>query len=273
MKPFDYQARKHTINKIDILKRQESKSDNDFKNEYLDINSINLDLNETIYRIFNYDFFIQDLIAKKLTLINPSKWDDPFENFLFSSTGVLDDGREVSFENISNSYFALCWSLREESDGLWRNYKGKNDFAIKLKTTSRKLFNAIYDINDKFHYLNYFIGKVDYVTDEEIIKFFNDKIDFLGASSGIEFINTLLTKRKAFDYEEEIRVIIHSQEKSNSFLKIETEYNNWVDEIIFDPWVDNKTFETEKQKIIDAGFIGKISKSNLYNRINFRAKL
>ena len=115
MKPFDYQARKHTINKIDILKRQESKSDNDFKNEYLDINSINLDLNETIYRIFNYDFFIQDLIAKKLTLINPSKWDDPFENFLFSSTGVLDDGREVSFENISNSYFALCWSLRAVS--------------------------------------------------------------------------------------------------------------------------------------------------------------
>jgi len=273
MNPFDFEKRKHSIWRIDRETRANGELDKLHKKEYMQINSINLDLNETIYRICKYDHFINDLKNKTLTLVRPKLWDDPFENFLLNSIGVLESGVEVNLENISNSYYSLCWSLREESDGLWRNYKGTEDFAIKIKSTTHKLFNEIYNIEDNFHTLNYFIGKVEYVNDKQIIDFFNDKVDILNFQSGVEFAQTILTKRKAFDYEEEIRVIVKNGKNRGDLLSINCEWDNMVDEIIFDPWICVDKFDNIKSEIIKLGFKGKITRSKLYEKINFKVKM
>lgn len=273
MLPFKHEDRLRKIQEIDFSKRRNKKiSDIDYKKDYMNINSINLDLSETIYRIYNFEHFIKDLRDNRLTLMNPSVWEDPFENYLLRSTGIYKE-IDVSFEDISNSYYALCWSLREESDGLWRNYKGEKEFAIKVKTTAGKLFNEIYDINDDSHYVKHFIGKVNYVMAQKIIDVFNEKIDILGVSSGIEFAETLFVKRTAFDYEEEIRIVIYNSENHDKLLRIQTNYDSWVEEIIFDPWVKDDIFENAKQQIQNAGFNGKISKSSLYDQLNFKVRI
>ena len=177
MKPFSWEERTSEIMEIDFIKREKNLSDDQFKTNYLNVNAVNLDLKESLFRIFSYEYFLKDLKNNTLTLVSPNSWDDPFENFLLKSKVKLDDGGEADFSVIRASFYSQCWSLKEECDGLWRSYRGKDKdrIAIKAKTTSGKLFENVYDINDKRHYLSYFIGKVDYVSDEEIADYLKKK--------------------------------------------------------------------------------------------------
>lgn len=214
MLPYSGQERHQRIIQIDFLKQRDGSTDLQYKDDYLNVNSLNLDLTESIYRIFKYDYFLNDLKDRTLTLVRPNTWQDPFENFLLNSRGQLPDGRIVDFQGVRDKFYAQCWSLKEECDGLWRNYKGENKLAIKIKTTTKRLFEGIYDVTNKFHYINYFIGKVDYVSDGEISDFFQNKVDFTSFQSGIEFAQTLLIKRKAFSYEDEVRIIVYHENSS-----------------------------------------------------------
>ena len=279
MKPFSLEERKTEIGIMEIYFDK-------LKKNYLNVNAVNLDLKESLFRIFNYEYFLKDLENNTLTLVSPDLWDDPFENFLLKSKGKLEDGREVDFSVIRGSFYSQCWSLKEECDGLWRNYRCNNEdkdrIAIKAKTTSGKLFENVYDINDKSHYLSYFIGKVDYVSDEEIADYFKKNIILSNFQTGIEFALTLLTKRKPFAYEEEVRIIVHKQSddlsKENPTISLKNMnnkniINEIVEEIVFDPWVEKEIFQQKKQKLLDAGFTGKISKSELYDQPFFIAKI
>ena len=49
--------------------------------------------------------------------------------------------------------------------------------------------------------------------------------------------------------------------------------NEIVEEIVFDPWVEKEIFQQKKQKLLDAGFTGKIYKSELYDQPFFIAKI
>jgi hypothetical protein len=274
MKPFSSKTRHTRIIQIDQTNHGDNKKDIGFKDDFLNINSIDLDLTESIFRIFNFDYFINDFRDNKLTLVRPHKWQDPFENFLLNSVGVMDDGTEVGFENVRDLYYSQCWSLKEECDGLWRNYKGENDFAIKIKTTTRKLFDLAYDINYTFHNLSYFIGMVEYVSDDEIVEFFKNKVDFSDYQSGLEFAQTMLIKRKSFGYEEEVRLIIRDKTITNSdLLRIPINMNDLVEEIVFDPWIKPDVYEQKRNEIIALGYTGKITRSSLYDKPFFKVKL
>jgi len=274
MKPFSATTRHERILQIDFTNHGDSSKDVTFRNDYLNINAVNLDFTESIYRIFNYDYFITDFKDKELTLVRPLMWKDPLENFLLNSEGELEDGTIVGFEPIRDSFYSQCWSLKEECDGLWRNYKGTNEFAIKIKTNTQKIFDLIYDITNKFHYLSYFIGKVDYVTDDEIMEFFKDKINFTNYQTGLEFAQTLLIKRRSFSYEEEVRIIVRDSNKNNTdLLKIPLDLNHLIEEIIFDPWIKPEIYEEKRKEIIALGYTGKISRSSLYDKPFFKVKL
>lgn len=274
MNPYNHDTRRKTIIKIDAEKRQKGLTDADYKKEYLEINSVDLDLSENIYRIFNYDYFINDLRDNKLTLVHPHGWNDPYENFFLNADGIREDGMEVSFEGVKNSFYGQCWSLKKECDGLWRNYKGENEFAIQVKTNVHKLFNSVYDINNAFHYLSYFIGKVEYVENQAFVEYFEEKVDFNNFQSGMEFATTILVKRKPFAYEEEVRVIVRTEsdtnhDNTNNLLRVSSDLSNVIEEIIFDPWVTDEIFNQKHQELRALGYSGIIKKSNLYENPKF----
>jgi hypothetical protein len=276
MKNFDIRERHKRIIELDHKTEHGKYFTPSNKREYIDANSINLALEENIYRIFSIDKFKKTLESKKLCLVRPHKWQDPFENFLLNSVGKLDDGTEVSFETIRNNYFGQCWTLKKECDGLWRNYKGSEPSAIKVKSSVEKLMNQFYNIDNKFHMLSYFIGKVDYVTDTEIENYFKNEIDIINFQSGVEFAQTLLIKRLSFSYEEEVRIIYSksSQDKHDSDLYfVDIDPNTLFEEIEIDPWLTKTEFEKLKQELIDLGYKGNITRSSLYDRPFFVTKI
>lgn len=285
MNPFDSKIRHHKIIELDY-KTDHGKNCAPYKRDFMDVNSIDLSLDDTIYRIFSLDKFMQTLKNKTLCLVRPYKWDDPFENFLLNSEGQLEDGRMVGFENIRDRFYGQCWTLKKECDGLWRNYKGKQPAAIKVKTKVGKLMDQFYDLSHKFHELTYFIGKVEYVTDDEIIDYFKNEVDIMHFQSGVEFAQTLLIKRKSFAYEEEVRIIF--SKPSTNEIELTTVKNPWDDtdrffvnidintlfeEIEIDPWLPKAEYDKLKQDIIDLGFTGTITRSSLYNKPFFVTKI
>lgn len=252
---------------------------------YVDINSINLDINTPIYRIIPLTRFYEMLENQNNVLVKPHLWEDPFENFLLKATGKLNDGTPVSFKSIHDSFYAQCWTTKNECDGLWRNYKCSATSAIKIKTTISKLMERFYDLTNQFHTLSYFIGKVDYVNDAEIIDFFQDPISLMDFKD-LGFVKTLLIKRKAFAYEEEVRLIF-SRPNSNEInideiknpwdnsdlFKFSIDPNDLIEEVEIDPWILPDDYKAIRREITAKGYLGNIVRSSLYDEILFNLRI
>src|SRR5690554_3254814 len=138
------------------------------------------ELDKPIYRIFSFARLEEVFAEKKLTLVKPKLWDDPFENFILNSTGELPDGREFQI-GFRDNYYGQCWSLTVESDAMWRIYSPDKD-GVKVKTTIRKLFQPIYLAGGEYYKANgspfnlsSFVGKVKYSNTTNLTKMLKDK--------------------------------------------------------------------------------------------------
>jgi len=264
MKPFSKDIREKKISELCELTLGDSKHDRDYLDEYLNINALNLDLTETIYRIFDWKYFIKDLNTTKLTLPQTKSWlkRDPYENLILNS--------EVSYHGesgkIGNIYYGSCWTLLSDCDGMWRNFKAdENSCAVKVKTNAKKLITAIYDINDFAHDNRFFIGKVKYVKEQYISELFKRTYKMDELDDGFVFLEYLFIKRQQFKYEHEIRVIIKGNDDKRT-IRIPFDPNLLIEEIVLDPAISNTEFLDKKKQIENAGYQGPILHSNLYSR-------
>lgn len=151
-----------------------------------------------IYRYIALDSFLDILQTNKLTMFNPSKWEDPFENkFLvehintiidekIEAYGINKDSFQI-FERISelrylmNNTFSQSWTRIEESDAFWRIYNYDNK-TIRISTDMKRV-SSIYGLEAK-----------DIIYSDTLPNFLEEPRDFM------------YIKRKAFEHEKEIRL-------------------------------------------------------------------
>lgn len=225
-----------------------------------------------IYRIFSADRFIELLKTKKNTLVRPSMWDDPFENFLLKSKFLMH-GEKVSLEIIANTYYAQCWSMTKESDAMWRIYS-PNKRGVRVCTTVKSLFRPLWQSKDvKFKEISAFIGNVTYKNLEELNAIFSDpkKINsYIFDSSGKNSARSLLIKREEFSHENEVRIIYSESNSERKYthgdhiFQYEIDPNSIFSELTLDPRIDDIGYFTIQAALEKAGWTGEISKSNLY---------
>jgi len=113
----------------------------------------------SLYRIIDFETFVDLMLYGEERYVNPRKWDDTYEGYIFrmldskEGRGKLieilyehyehDELRTVSaFGRLYSSYsgcYAQCWSATEESDALWRIYSyGKHSIRIGTKVSKVK---------------------------------------------------------------------------------------------------------------------------------------
>ncbi len=246
------------------------------------------DIDRPIYRIFSVDFFFELFKENELTLVRPSMWDDPFENFVLNSKKVYKDGRVVYWGNRTHLY-GQCWSFKKEDDALWRVYSPKKE-SIQVSTTPRKLFECIYNqVNNKDE--GVFIGKVRYLNLKELRKQIFDIDDVLkdkkywGYNYYKTIANSLLIKRTIFSYENEVRIIYNSLGHENEQLEAHNKEDKYsglkhfkidplslFDSITVDSRIGESEFAKINKRIKNYGFNGEISKSKLYDIPGFKYK-
>lgn len=220
-----------------------------------------------IYRIFNFDRFEQLMKTNELILVNPDMWDDPFENFYLKADAFMGD-EKVSLESLRKEWFGQCWTLNEDTDAMWRIYSPQKN-GVRLKTTVGKLFRAVIDQQGIFADFGSFIGKVEYLSKEEIQKYHKQTFsETMLGGQGTGFAEMLLRKRKAFEHEVEVRVLAslsseYLHEYEDGLYQVKIDFESMFDEICLDPRLENDDFEKMKNQLENKTSIP-IIQSDLY---------
>ncbi|MGI4873025.1 MAG: hypothetical protein ACRYFX_17835 [Janthinobacterium lividum] len=286
MNPFSLKQHLSVNRRLDYLENVEGKTPQDLLPEYIDNNVLNLELDTPIYRIFNAQRFYEMLENRQLMLVRPRCWEDPFENFLLSARWELEDGTIINAASIRDRYYGQCWTMRKECDGLWRNYRGERPDpeapyppAFKVATTVRKLMGQFYDPTVPGHTLTFFVGKVEYRSDEEIKAYFSEpeKMNTSEQMANIRYPQTLLVKRQAFSYEEEVRMIYSENRSGTSpappagspLHPVAIDPDALFDFVELDPWMTVIDRWQAEERIRAAGFTGSVTQSSLYNSPDF----
>jgi len=235
----------------------------------LEDNGLNIENWDTpIYRVYSRKWF-EDLLNKKNGLVHPSLWDDPLENF-FLQCEVRDesDNSLGSLHEISKNWYGQCWTKNRDSDAIWRIYNEQKN-GVLVVTTIKKLFENFYDRSDPSAYLKYFIGEVQYQERIEIETFLA-KTSFTDLALGGQskpFAHTLCIKRKAFNHENEVRLLFHDTDETkgiNNVASFHFDLNAILSEVVLDPRLLPHEYEAAEQEIRNLGCTLKISQSDLY---------
>lgn len=230
----------------------------------------NLEPSTRLFRFLPTCRLLQLVLERQFMLARPSKWADPFENFLSKTTFVLN-GESIGF-NLTDDFFGQCWTLREECDGLWRNYCGKNlDSGVRIETTAEKLLRAIWNGRDRFASLRTFVGKVVYLDDEELKGVLQGCMGYghwLTSPNGDGMAQTLLMKRTEFEYEHEVRALVSDPDHADDHKPIPIKPNDFIDSVMFAPKVADKQQEECIDHLVAAGFDQSkilVARSTLYD--------
>lgn len=223
-----------------------------------------LDLDTPIYRTMPIERFIQILESKKLTLVKPKKWEDPFENSLLLSKFILY-GKPVN-PSPRDSIYGLCWTTHQESDAIWRIYS-HDKRGVTIKTTPRKLLKSLNAAIGTYSPISCFIGKVKYLEKTEIYDEYKKIAQIILEHDGKSLAKSLLYKRTAFNHENEVRLLYHANYKDckNDLFQFDINPYDLFDQVMFDPRLDQSIYDIYKDGIVKLGFTGKIIKSNLYD--------
>lgn len=256
-----------------------------FDTKYIDSPYIDLsekDRNKNIYRIISLQQLINilDYYDPKFTLVNPIRWNDfdPYENEILKQLESTQIDNDFDYQ-FRDCMYASCWSLIPESYALWKIYSPNNDH-VKICTTIQKLIDSLY--NNKYESILSrgfsFIGKIKYcnlkMLEREYLMFkyiWNNK-DY---KNGGILARTLLLKRNIFKYEDEIRLIHYNcVGPAKDPRKAEVNYPidpiNIIEEIMFDPKMDNDLVNQYKEKFIELGYPEeKICQSSIYSKTSF----
>lgn len=82
-------------------------------------------------------------------------------------------------------------------------------------------------------------------------------------------LETFLWKRNAFEHEKEVRILYMVDTGSIKTTKLTEDFplepNSFIDEILFDPRLDERTENVFRHIINSLGYVGQINKSTLYS--------
>jgi hypothetical protein len=227
---------------------------------------------EPIYRVFSNARLKQTLSNRLLSLVKPAKWDDPFENFLAKMPARLKrSDRPVSLRDFFRNTYGQCWSFQAESDAMWRIYS-HNKKGARVRSTPRKLLSAIYNSEDPFECMAFFIGMVRYGSEAAIAERFHCiPLDCTGRSQ----IETLLWKRPEFEHEREARLLYqfhangYSGTLPQSVFHFPIDPGAVFDDILFDPRMGPDEFRQDAEEIGQIGYRGPVRQSELYHLPKF----
>ena len=222
------------------------------------------DENKALYRILPFDSLLQMLNDKTITLVQPSLWEDSYENFLLKEH-ILRNGEMIPIYMLDKMFYGQCWTSKASSDALWRIYSPDKK-SVRIRTRIKKIM-SLSPPNDEGIM---FLGKVEYYKQSKI----EDDLRSLGTLTMDQLtqilLQSLFVKRTSFQHESEYRIVLMQDFKSDHDGPIKVlgiEPLDFIETILFDPRADDSYVE-RCTKILSKSFgfpKSRIKKSELYS--------
>lgn len=213
-----------------------------------------LERDRTLYRYISLETFLAFVELKRTHLTKVATWDDPWEAILSKIPVVDDDGNPLKrIYSFHEGVFGQCWSLRQESDAMWRIYSRSNS-GLVIATTVAKF--ALLEGAERLY-----VGPVVY---------FEDPPDLVAkAGTDRSIFGRYCFKRTAYEHEHEVRILTHADlvpgcdAKANQ-LNLAVDPTAFVDQIIIDPRSSSWFVEAMKEYCQRSGFSIEPVQSDLY---------
>lgn len=166
-------------------------------------------------------FLLDILINKRLTLSDPSLWEDRNDAFF-----IQKYIKEKKLETV----LATCFTQRPEKFHHWKVYAG-NSAGICIRFDKNRLLECFKNEKSiKADSVQYFLIK-----------------DLASNASNIDIDRLPFIKRKQYEDEAEFRIIYESKQKLyKKFFSIDI---NCIEKIVISPWMPNDVAKTIKKMI------------------------
>ena len=193
------------------------------------LNGYSLPKNKTtLYKYMPLSRFLESINNHELVFVSPELWYDPFEQLYH---GI--DCRERGY--VTEEIACMCLSDKSSTneDASWRVYSDSNCKSVRLSIEQKVLLDLLEDYASQNSY-NVYIGKVDYSFEKQAIMSLwksstkESRMYFPDKMSREHYLSIMLLKRKAFQYENEVRVFLVKEKDNiafnNNLLKLPCNY-------------------------------------------------
>lgn len=155
-----------------------------------------------VYRYMPYSRVQEMLKNDVITFVSPALWDDPYEKRYYNAK--LNGDKNV-FPNIA----CLCVtsSPSENSAAFWNWSKGSNESWLRIGFSLFELLEGLNGIV-KNRGARIYVSSMQYDYDENEINNIYKKMNFTPENLERSYVNLLSIKRKAYRYENELRISV-----------------------------------------------------------------
>ncbi len=150
------------------------------------------------FRYMTASHFLSDLNSQQLTFISPKLWNDPFERLFY-----IDDGIEIGGIKYYIRCICLTYDWIESEETAWNRGLGGHAM-VRVEYDFQKLCDVL-EMQSNF---DFYFSVVDYsLPRRDIIQLSR----LYQVNSLQDYLNLLSLKRKAFVYENEVRLFMVSK--------------------------------------------------------------
>jgi hypothetical protein len=223
-----------------------------------------------LWRVFPHARALQLFRDRANVLVAPSKWEDPFENFLSRVPIVMADGTYGVFgKQVTGGFVGQCWTnAAAETDATWRIYAPAETRGVRIKVQAAALFDTIYDSSKPESATRCFLAPIDYKPQSEIHPWLQQLADDgpsgLFRTDGAGVASTLLVKRDEFVHEKEVRLLFDTGGIGEGVRPFTCDPNELVLHVLLDPRWTRTEASTVESELRTAGYVGPIDYSELY---------
>ena len=185
-------------NQLNLSKNMEVQFVNMTKEDFLS--------KKRLHKFMPLENALKTLSNKELWFADPSTWKDPFEKRFLDSDYVDVNDEEKSIPYGKRTY-CMCTTQTQTSEAYWNAYSQKQ-IGIEFILDRQELLNQLEAYTDSY---DVYVGQVEYMRTSEIRKAKISEIPFstpLPNNTKDIFVRLMLLKRIAYQYEDEIRLIL-----------------------------------------------------------------
>lgn len=192
-----------------------------------------------LFRYMQASHFIRDAASCRLTFVSPVLWNDPFEKLFFRES--------IQIGKIEYSVRCICMTYDwiESEEAAWLR-SGEDSEVVRVEYDFDKLcaeLNGMMDYDFYFSIVDYSLPRQD------IITLSNDYKGGKWAPNSIDdYLNVISLKRKAFMYENEIRLFMVKKQPINGDIISLGYFNSPIVSVCLPPKRLSPLDEVEKAK-------------------------
>lgn len=237
-----------------------------------------------IYRYMSLEHLVGMIEMGENVLVNPLKWEDPFEAAVVKVPSRWYDGTPVDVSVIGEELFAQCWCADNvESDLRWKAYGGGGEI-VRIGTTVGRLLEmveAVFPIKTAMHIATMF-GKVVYVPQDDIERMCGE-VSLMRVPELVSFC--MLLKRDVYRQEDEWRILIRNIEASgmdefrarvkigDGLMRIPIkDQREFIHEIMLGPRLNNDNAQRLREKLAKHKWNSSVVQSSIAEHPSFSTK-